>query len=240
MSDAISAIPNRIFAYIKRTIAFFKLYKFIFRETSDFSNALGNFILPHTYPKCRKTFIDWLRQDDRMADTIRSKKNIDIDIEALKKLPENTLGHHLYNILKDNEDSVDQIQSLKSNSDYSYSVKRIVLTHDIYHALLNADTLYVGEIKVAAFTTAQIEHYYPSTISICTGILSACFTKQHYLHSIFEALIEGFYLGKSTKQLFIIDWEKYWDKDIEEVRKELNIDLNAAKEVMCSKFNYKG
>lgn len=169
-----------------------------------------------------------------LVEMYESKKYINLikqtyKLQELIKLPTNTLGYNYGKHMK-NRGFDPEFYDKKEIIDLP-SMVLILLgkTHDIWHVLTGFDTDSFGEIGLQAFYHAQFPA--PASNAIVTsGLIGAMKNfgqgkfDSNTSRKIFEYIVEGYIRGKSAKNLFAIEWgDKYWDKDIEELRKELNI-----------------
>ncbi|NJN23330.1 MAG: hypothetical protein HC810_01565 [Acaryochloridaceae cyanobacterium RL_2_7] len=79
-----------------------------------------------------------------------------VDLEALRQLPEGTLGHAYAQHMQENGIYPLVISpDLQAEAHQDPFALRYTATHDIFHVLLGFDTSYAGEMGVFAFTVAQ-------------------------------------------------------------------------------------
>ena len=136
---------------------------------------------------------------------VQPSRTFQIDLEALRQLPEGTLGREVAHFLDQNGftpfDSGDLIQR----------------THDIWHVLTGLSVSEHDEFILQAFTRAQI--FRPSSaILVLWGVLSG----QLKLADV----IDGLNRGRLAQRL--VDWiardiESDWGTPLAEVRQKLGI-----------------
>ena len=109
--------------------------------------------------------------------------------------------------------SLDEYLSLKMNQ-----------THDLWHLITGFDTDIPGEAGLQAFSLAQL-HTPMSAIALAgvfIDLLVGNF-KSEDIENYMNALVAGWQMGKASKPLLSIDWNKHWDTPIEELRSELGL-----------------
>jgi ubiquinone biosynthesis protein COQ4 len=150
-----------------------------------------------------------------------------IDLNALAKLPDGTLGREFARFMLERNLKVDFYPPYNdpNNDDAAYVRKRCPQTHDIWHLVIGVGTEQLGEMKVSAFYVAQIRSPF-NALFIGIGLFVALFKKPEMLEKYFEAVSEGWALGKAAKPLFAMKWEYLWDRPLVEIRRELNLPEN--------------
>ena len=106
-------------------------------------------------------------------------------------------------------------------TDFEFITNHMWEGHDMTHVLIDADTDGIGEIKTYGFLNAQ----YPSQMSvilIAIGFLNTLLNMGEVGERL-DAFHDGYRIGKKAKSIVGVDWNKYWDRPIDDVRKEFNI-----------------
>lgn len=99
---------------------------------------------------------------------------------------------------------------------------RYLVTHDIFHVLLDFDTTYAGEIGVLAFAATQ--NYSKSLeISLCLARLLYPILARQQIKAIFANLEKGRELGKKADFLLGYRFEDHWEEPIDHLRKKLRL-----------------
>ena len=99
-------------------------------------------------------------------------------------------------------------------------------THDIWHVVTGCNTDKPGEVQLEAFYTAQ---FLPSRLYlplIAKNLLKTAMYEVELAEQMMDGLVKGWMMGKRAKPLFGIQWNRLWEKSIEEVRASLEIDIN--------------
>lgn len=99
---------------------------------------------------------------------------------------------------------------------------RYLVTHDIFHVLLDFDTTYAGEIGVLAFAATQ--NYSKSLqIGLCLARLLYPILAPQQIKVIFANLEKGRELGKKADLLLGYRFEDHWEEPIDHLRKKLRL-----------------
>ena len=146
-----------------------------------------------------------------------------IDLDQLRNLPENTLGHLYAEHMIQNQ--LKLIQAPPAESDYHFITTHFAETHDIWHVVTGSKTNIFGEIQLEAFCVAQVEvsRFWLAllTKNLLKSVLYDIETATQYM----DALTKGWHMGKKAKPLFGIDWNTLWETPLEQVRASLNVEI---------------
>jgi len=143
-------------------------------------------------------------------------------LQTLSQLPKGTLGQvYAQHMLSNNLDP-EFYRRPKVITDESYFFLRMRQTHDLWHVVTGFDTSILGEISLQGFMLAQVASPL-SIILVSFALFSKAFDKQEQLFHLFDAVIKGWQMGRAASSLFPYDWEKAWPKDLDTVRRELNL-----------------
>ena len=149
------------------------------------------------------------------------------DLNSLIQLPKNTVGYIFAKHMKDN-----YLEDIYSNNfpiddELNFYVFRKMQTHDIGHVITGFTTDYIGELGLGAFNMSQGVDFanFPLVIGdLLNGMMSNKMPKNiRKMNLAMQAFNEGYMMGKVAKKILTVKWEEKFDKDIDEVRKELNI-----------------
>lgn len=169
---------------------------------------------------------DKIMADPEMAAMVKEQflMKEKIDVDALSKLPAGTLGNEFARFITERNLKVDFYKEYNDsmNDDFAYARKRCPQTHDIWHVVIGVDAEPLGEMKICAFYVAQIRSPF-NALYVGIGLFVALFKKPEMLEQFFEAVTEGWLLGKKAKPLFAQKWEHLWEKNLAELRTELNL-----------------
>ena len=146
------------------------------------------------------------------------------DTTALSKLPKNTLGYKYFYHLDSMGYDPDYYRKIDVKNDTDYVMMRIRQTHDIWHIATGFDTHPLGEIAVKAVELAQTHR--PMAAAICAGGVFRYMVKQPELFGdCLESIVAGYHMGLQSKALLAMKWEELWDRDLDDLRERLGIQV---------------
>lgn len=145
-----------------------------------------------------------------------------VDLDSLRAMPVGTLGKCYTEFLDNNKVTPDSRATVLfiEDEDLRYVMQRYREVHDLFHSVLGMPTNMLGEVAVKWVEALQ------TGLPMCAG--AALFgplrfrPKQrakyvaHYLPWAVE-------VGRESKPLMNIYFEKRWSQQVDEIRKELNI-----------------
>lgn len=156
-----------------------------------------------------------------LRETPRINSNT-VDLKKLESYPQNSLGYHYIKFLHDNNITCDTRRDVRfiDDPDLAYVMQRYREIHDLVHLILGMPTHMLGEVTVKWVEAIQFQ------IPMCWG--AAVFgayrlrpkQRHKYLNGYLDWAIE---CGKQSKFLLGVYYEKRWEQDIDELRKELKI-----------------
>lgn len=156
-----------------------------------------------------------------------------ISLEQLRKLPAGTLGHAFAKHLDANGLDPSALPTRPATDDASYMQAHLYETHDIWHAVTGFGADVAGELGLQAFYLAQ----FPAKLAMAIlagGILNTMFYKDHERDARFDEIARGWLLGRKAKPLFGIDWTSRWEQPLDELRRELDIDVDGVNRMLAS------
>ena len=162
--------------------------------------------------------MDRLEHDEAGQALLAEQPRIDrshVDLDALRRLPEGTLGREYTRFLDDNGITPDVFESPPDVGDprAAYVMLRLRQTHDLWHVLTGYAPDVRGEILLQAFTYAQLRA--PSALIIAAfGTLRFAFKWQGQG----KALREAFARGERAGALATFRWENHWSTPVTELR----------------------
>lgn len=145
-----------------------------------------------------------------------------IDLDKLRKLPDNTFGRAYIKFLDDNKVTPDSRMEVRfiEDPEIAYVMTRYRECHDLVHTILGMPTNMLGEVSVKWFEALN------TGLPMCYG--GAVFgavrlrPKQRQLYSS-KFLPWAISNGKSAKPLMTVYWEKRFDQDLQDLQNELGI-----------------
>ncbi|MCW5833843.1 MAG: hypothetical protein KIS78_15675 [Labilithrix sp.] len=138
-----------------------------------------------------------------------------VDFDALRRLPDGTLGREYTRFLDDNGITPDAFQELPAVDDERAAaiILRMRQTHDLWHVLTGYTPDVRGELLLQAFTYAQVR--IPSALVLVVfGTLRWMKLDRAY----FAALREAYRRGAAASYLPTFRWEEHWETPVSELR----------------------
>lgn len=166
---------------------------------------------------------EFTAQDPAVQEIIRERYLKPVpDTEALRALPEGTLGRSYVDHLDAMGFDPDYYRKIEVENDVDYVLMRIRQTHDIWHVVTGFDTHPLGEICVKACELAQTHR--PLAGAICAGGLFRYLLRQpDQFNEYLESVAAGYRLGIKARPLLAMRWEDMWDRPVEDIRAELRV-----------------
>ncbi len=210
---------------IQYAVGYNGLLRFIFNEKIDMKSIEQLILLTHYNQGLREGLEKGVLSQPDMKAIVEQRLPIDVDMKLFSSYPPESLGFKYHDFIKKNQISLFHYPAryLRQCEVYTYIFLRILGSHDIYHVLLEADCSYIGEALVASFTIRQIPQYSPPCVHLGAGLIRYSMESGHNFDEALEIFARGSELGKKAKQLFCVNWNDYWKKDIDFIRSELNI-----------------
>jgi ubiquinone biosynthesis protein COQ4 len=157
----------------------------------------------------------------RLYEERRAIDSKTIELDALGRLPEGTLGRAYADFMRSRgltPEIFDGTPSQLSDPRMAYAVQRLRQTHDLWHVVTGYETDPASEIALQAFTFAQVRA--PSSL-----ILATAGTVHHGRghRGLPRAVVAAFRAGLRAEKLAMFPWEDHWETPLAEVRVMLGI-----------------
>ncbi|MFO0563155.1 MAG: Coq4 family protein [Polyangiales bacterium] len=141
-----------------------------------------------------------------------------LDLEALRAMPEGTLGHAFAKYFDDHK--IAPFESpYEVRNDVDYIVKRYRETHDLVHVLTGYDTDALGEMELQAFALGNLQ--------LRTSVLILTFAallRPHGLPPMWRyaaKLRRAFERGRRSRNIVEHDYEQFFSMTVDEARRAL-------------------
>ena len=169
-----------------------------------------------------------------------------VSVEDLARCEPGTLGHGYHRFVVDNDLAANLGRDYRAFNaqltasgqldrlpeDLSYTIVRGFQIHDVLHVLTGFDSSPMGELKQAAFHFAQLHFpYHAMRMAITTAHMA--FVAPEIIEQGMDAIVEGWLLGRSSRNLHFERWEDCFDEPIERIRERMNIDPGFAAEAVA-------
>ncbi|XP_021341317.1 ubiquinone biosynthesis protein COQ4 homolog, mitochondrial-like isoform X2 [Mizuhopecten yessoensis] len=146
-----------------------------------------------------------------------------VSIEYLGSLPEGTFGKEYWKFLCKNGFSPDSRLPIQfvDDPDLKYVMLRYRQTHDLYHAVLGMKPNMLGEVAVKWVEAFQTGLPMCALGAVFGPLRLGPVHQKKYLEMYLSWAIRT---GRDAKFLMAVYWEKEWEKDLDQLRTELNIE----------------
>lgn len=170
---------------------------------------------------------DQFAMDPRGATALREKHRLAIVMSDLRALPPGTLGRTYADHMQRNGLDPAAIPTLPADGELEFMRAHLYETHDIWHAVTGFETDVAGELGLQAFYAAQSPGGLPLML-IAMGFLNSALFAMGDRERRFQAVVDGWQMGKRAEALFGVRWDELWARPIDEVRETLGVKPYAA------------
>jgi len=156
-------------------------------------------------------------------EVLRARPAIDceqIDLAALSKLPEGTLGQAYSAFLTSRNLTPEVFVAPRDVRDENvrYLSQRMRQTHDLWHVLTGYDTDVLGEIELQAFMYAQLG----TPFSLLVAVLGMSRARPRTI-ALPRRVWAAFMRGKHAEQLVWRFWERHFTTPVADLRRMLKL-----------------
>lgn len=145
-----------------------------------------------------------------------------VDLQALAKLPADTLGGAYARFMLDRGLSPDAIPNRADTTEFEFAVAHLYESHDLWHVLTGFDSDFVGETGLQAFYLAQVRSHLPFFV-LPAVLFNTMFFAYDDKDARLTALSDGWRLGKRARRLTGLDWRSRFNDRLVDVRLEFGI-----------------
>jgi ubiquinone biosynthesis protein COQ4 len=165
-----------------------------------------------TYAKLART---WRTSPEgrRLLDERPSLQGRELDLDALARLPEGTLGHEFVRYFRDN--GIEPfVTAFPIETDVDYLSKRYRETHDLFHVITGYATDEPGEMELQAFVLGNLG--LRQTIMILGFSLPGRIKEMGLkgFGAYMGRLRAAFRRGRRSRELLSVRYEKLWDQPV--------------------------
>ncbi len=150
----------------------------------------------------------------------------EIDLDRLGQLPLGTLGRSFADFARANGIDPKNIEVNEVRRDFDFVRAHLRETHDVWHVVTDFKTDVAGELGLQAFYLAQFRAPLAAmllTVGFANTLFYGIDDRDRRMHEI----ARGWLLGKRARSLFGVRWAELWSRPLEDVRRELGIELDA-------------
>ncbi|PTL75666.1 Coq4 family protein [Vitiosangium sp. GDMCC 1.1324] len=157
----------------------------------------------------------------RMLSERPSLQGKELDLAALERLPEGTLGHEFVRYYHDNKISPFET-TLELKNDVDFISKRYRETHDLLHVLTGYGTDVVGEMELQAYVLGNLR-LWTTALVLLNGTLELLKVPQsgvgrsEYLRRVWAA----YRRGRASQQFLGFWFEHHWETPVATLRARL-------------------
>ncbi|MGC6488528.1 MAG: Coq4 family protein [Planctomycetota bacterium] len=167
--------------------------------------------------------VDRVARDPAVQRMMRERYLADpVDIDALERLPEGTLGNAFARHILDHGFDADYYRKMPVETDLNWVMMRMRQTHDIWHVVLDIDTSRLGEIAVKAFELSQTWRPLAAVIT-CGGMIRYLMKDPDQLGDVMQFISHGYQLGRTAKPFLAQKWEHGWERPLGAWRRDLGL-----------------
>jgi len=205
------------------------------RITLDPTNLPEVFVLVELTERSPQTerLVAELRTDPSFARAMRERPRLGrLDLDALAALPAGTVGHAYAEFMTSRGLRHEDLELVEGESDFDWVRNHLRETHDLWHVLTGFDTDVAGELGAQAVYLAQLASPLP-TLLLTVGMLNTLLRAMDDSTRRIEAIARGWLIGKRARPIFGLDWRAWLDRPLDELRRELGIDLASVDELLA-------
>lgn len=147
-----------------------------------------------------------------------------VDYDALRRMPETTLGGAYVRHLDGNAITADY-QAAQTrhvdDPDMAYLMRRFRQTHDVWHALLGLGITGHEEVVIHAFSWGQMR-LPVSAMVVAFGSMKHLVLEKRW-GALRHSLREAYEVGRDAEPLIKVIWEDLWAEPIDRVRARYDV-----------------
>lgn len=171
-----------------------------------------------------RQYLDFYHSQPDLVQNLKKRPNHSkfySSIVLSRKFPKGSLGDSFQQFLYDFKVGTDFYPDLIDVQDeLDFLNSHIIAVHDLWHIALGFESNLLGEIKLSAFTMAQIRSPM-HTGFVLVALMAGFFKKGEYLSQIMDSITEGWRLGNQCQSLMVLEWENWLDKPVEALREHI-------------------
>lgn len=172
-----------------------------------------------TYARMANT---WRKRDDGKAllDRRPTLQGVDLDLDALARLPPGTLGHEFTRYFADNG-IAPFITAFPIATDVDYLSKRYRETHDLFHVVTGYGTDTQGEMELQAFVLGNLALRQTILILLFGTLTHVKEQGPKGLGGYLRGVQRAWRRGRASKELLSVPWETLWEQPVSSLTAQL-------------------
>src|SRR5262249_27777295 len=147
------------------------------------------------------------------------------DVEALSRMPADTLGGAYARHMKENDLRPDYYPEEAPRHRMHFLRLRVRQTHDVWHIITGFGTDELGEVGIQRFYLAQFPNGQAAIICGVALLKSVLRGRFGELERHVDAFCEGYSCGRRAKSLLAVKWEELWGESVDSLRRRYGVDL---------------
>lgn len=208
------------FAFARMAVAFLKLV----RDPSKLDEVFAILDRLENGPTGEKLVREFADNPLHREVFVRRPKIGRVDLEALEKLPEGTLGRTFADDIRQRGLNLDDVQRRPDDgSEASFVFNHLRGTHDIWHTVTGFDVDVAGELGLQAFYLTQFTAHL-SLMILALGILNTLFFAIGERQLRMDEIARGWRMGRKSRPFFGFDWAAHWETPLVDVRAMLGLE----------------
>lgn len=162
-----------------------------------------------------------LRQTPEGRRFLEEKRTIpgeNVDIEALSRLPQGTLGHEFAQyFIKNNLEPFTYQYPVENEGEFLY--KRYRETHDIHHLITGYGVDEIGEIELQAFYFGNLGLLHAGFIALMSIPYQLSLTGLQFdkVRALMRRIHAAYRRGKDSRELLSVRFDDLWDKQVSDL-----------------------
>ncbi|HYO57712.1 Coq4 family protein [Archangium sp.] len=176
--------------------------------------------------------VERMSRDPVIARALRERPRLGrVDLEALSRLPEGTLGRAFADQLREYGLDPNLLRVQEAPDAASYVKAHLFETHDLWHVVTGFRPDSAGELGLQSFYFAQNG----SRVSMGVFVAGLVFTflrRFELCEVMMPQVVRGWLLGRRARRLFGTDWKRLLDKPLEEVRAAFGLELGSVDTIL--------
>jgi ubiquinone biosynthesis protein COQ4 len=149
----------------------------------------------------------------RLLDERPTLQGCDLDLDALARLPEGTLGHEFMRYFRDNG-IAPFATTFPVVTDVDYLSKRYRETHDLFHVLTGYGTDEAGEMELQAFVLGNLGLPSAALVLVFSTALRVRRDGVRGIGAYLGCLRAAYGRGRRSRELLSVAYERLWEQPV--------------------------